>query len=90
MMLTSDDEIRAHSQVEIPAGVRIECTAMTDGCHILSFGGWLLDEPRLVLDLQPGAVEQLAAAVQRAMPSGVGPDAQFKKDEEDERTDNGN
>lgn len=65
--VTSDDEIRCRSQIEIPAGVRIECTATADGHHVLSFGGWLLDGPRLVLDLQPGTAEQLLAAVRGAV-----------------------
>lgn len=63
MKVTSDDEIRFHSQVEIPAGVRIECTAAADGHHILSFGGCVLGGPRLVLDLQPGTADQLLAAI---------------------------
>ncbi|HEY3685099.1 MAG TPA: hypothetical protein VGL93_18850 [Streptosporangiaceae bacterium] len=67
MKVTSDDEIRFHSQIEVPEGVRIECTATADGHHILSFGGWLLDGPRLVLDLQPGTADQLLEAVRGAL-----------------------
>lgn len=67
MKVTSDDEIRFHSQIEIPAGVKIECAATADGHHILSFGGWVLDGPRLVLDLQPGTADELLAAVRRAL-----------------------
>lgn len=67
MKVTSDDEIRSRSQIEIPAGVRIECTATADGHHLLSFGGWLLDGPRLVLDLQPGTADQLLTAVRGAL-----------------------
>jgi hypothetical protein len=66
MKVTSDDEIRFHSQIEIPAGIRIDCAATEDGHYVLSFGGWLLDDPRLVLDLQPGTLDQLLAAVQGA------------------------
>lgn len=67
MKVTSDDEIRAHAHVEIPAGVRISCAATPDGHHVVSFGGWLLDDPRLVVDLHPGAAEQLIAAVQNVV-----------------------
>lgn len=67
MKVTSDDEIRARSRIEIPEGTRMECAPTPDGHHILSFGGWLLDDPRLVLDLQPGAAAQLVTAVQREL-----------------------
>jgi hypothetical protein len=67
MMLTSDDEIRARSQVKIPVGVHIKCIATVDGHHVLGFEGRLLDDPRLILELQPGAADQLLAAVQGAL-----------------------
>lgn len=67
MKVTSDDEIRFRSQIEIPAGVRIECSATADGHHLLAFGGWLLDGPRLVLDLHPGTADQVLAAVRGAL-----------------------
>lgn len=70
MMVTSDDEIRVRSQIEIPAGVRIECEAAADGHHVLSFGGSVLDGPRLVLDLQPGTAGELLTAVRGALTPG--------------------
>lgn len=67
MKVTSDDEIRFHSQIDVPAGVRIECEATADGHHVLSIGGSIFDGPRLVLDLQPGIADQLLAAVRHAL-----------------------
>ena len=40
---------------------------MADGHHVLTFGGWILDGPRLVLDLQPGAAAELLAAVREVV-----------------------
>jgi len=63
--VTSDDGIRFCSRVEIPSGINIECEAAADGRHTLSFGGWLFGEPRLVLDLHPGAAGQILGAVKK-------------------------
>lgn len=67
MMVTSDDEIRIRSQIEIPTGVRIRCEPMADGHHVLSVGGSILDGPRLVLDLGPGTADVLLTAVRNAL-----------------------
>lgn len=67
MMVTSDDEIRTRSQIEIPTGVRIRCEPMADGHHLLSVGGSVLDGPRLVLDLGPGAADAFLTAVRSAL-----------------------
>ena len=72
MMMTSDDEIRVHSQVEIPAGIRIECAATENGEHVLSFGGSVFGGPRLVLELQKGAAGQLLDTVRRALDPAPG------------------
>lgn len=70
MKATSDDEIRFHTQIEVPAGVRIECAAVGDG-YVLTIGGSVFGGPRLMLELCPGTAAALLAAVQRAL-SGPG------------------
>lgn len=67
MKVTSDDEIRAYSQIEIPSGVRIECQATGDGQHVLSIGGSVFGGPRLVLELRRGTADQLLTAVRGAL-----------------------
>ena len=67
MKITSDDEIRFHTQIEVPAGVQIECAAMGDGGHVLSIGGSVLGGPRLILELHSGTAADLLAAVQRVL-----------------------
>lgn len=67
MMVTSDDEIRVRSEIEIPTGVQIRCEPLSDGHHVLTVGGSLLGGPRLVLDLGPGAADALLTAVRDAL-----------------------
>lgn len=66
MMLTSDDQIRVHADIDIPAGVKIECEEMDNGHHLLSIGGMMFSGPRLIIDLWPGAADQLVTAVRSA------------------------
>ena len=65
-MLTSDDQIRMHADIDIPAGVKIECEAMDGGHHLLTVGGSLLCGPRVIIDLWPGAADELVTAVRKA------------------------
>ena len=68
-MLTSDDQIRMHADIDIPAGVKIECEAMDEGHHLLTVGGGILCGPRVIIDLWPGAADELVAAVRKAQTS---------------------
>lgn len=67
MKITSDDEIRFHTQIEVPAGVQIECAEVGDGGHVLTIGGSVFSGPRLILELHSGTAADLLAAVREAL-----------------------
>lgn len=69
MLLTSDDQIRMHADIDIPAGVKIECEAVDDGHHLLTVGGGPLRGPRVIIDLWPGAADELVTAIRNAQTS---------------------